>query len=529
MHEPEPAAPSPHVATPSAATHTLERGLWAWLACVAASVIAFTPVLHGYYLHTDDYFWSHYGGFSTDEIMRFLTSCGRPLAGVVFWLYSRWPGGMASMNVVRLISVLNVACMAYMCFRWLRIAKLAPLVALGLAIAVITQPAFQAYAAYLSTSGYGVGFSLAAVGTLMTHHAIETSEPRARRRRFAIAALAWFASAAIYQPAPFLVFSLLAVAILVTEPRQLWARWRGPALRYAAVFTVALVTYYVLWRIWAHFADLPNVGKYDNRATIGLAQVPERIRWFVHDVLLDVLNFWKMFPHRSVQIAMFAVAAVCAIADFDRRAPLWWLAKYALIAALGILCFTAPVMSGGPSLEYRTYAAPSTFWVLVLGVGAVRTATRLGAPPRAIAAGCITLALVGMFWASKTLTDFFVTPDGIEFMRVRHAVREFQKAHPGAPVRYVHVIPTPTALLVQGERHEFGEPSVRHPPNIRPIVLAALAERGIAEHPRITVQNGERWTEWGDRLSWTELARNDVPPSDPAETVVVDMRDVVLY
>ena len=134
-----------------------------------------------------------------------------------------------------------------------------------------------------------------------------------------------------------------------------------------------------------------------------------------------------------------------------------------------------------------------------------------------------------MVWASKTVTDFFVTPDGIELLRVRHALRVFQKEHPGAPVRYVHVIPTPTALVVQRERHEFGEPSVRHPPNIRPIVLAALAERGISDRPRITVQTDERWVEWGDRLSGMQLTSHDVAPSDPAQTVVVDMRDLVLY
>jgi hypothetical protein len=529
MHAPDDAAPVPDAMRDAAQPAWFARKRWVWLVCVAAVAIAFMPVLHGHYLHTDDYFWSPYGGFSASEILRFMTMVGRPLAGVLFWLFARWPGGIASMNALRLISVLNLACLAYMYVRWLRLAGLAPLAALGIAIAAITQPAFQTYAAYLCTGVYGLAFSLGAVGTLMTHHAIETALPRVRRRRFAIAALAWLASLAIYQPAPFLVFALLAVPILTTEPAQLWARWRGPALRYAAVFAAALAAYYVPWRIWAQFATLPSLGKYDNRAIIGLAALPERLGWFLHGVLGDAMSFWKMFPSPAIQIAAFAAAGAIAIADFDRRAPVQWLIKYAVIAVLGVACFAPSLLSGEPSLEYRTYAAVSTFWVMVILVGGVRTLARLGAPARATTAGCLAIAIVGMVWASKTVTDFFVTPDGIELLRVRHALRVFQKEHPGAPVRYVHVIPTPTALVVQRERHEFGEPSVRHPPNIRPIVLAALAERGISDRPRITVQTDERWVEWGDRLSGMQLTSHDVAPSDPAQTVVVDMRDLVLY
>jgi hypothetical protein len=417
-----------------------------------------------------------------------------------------------------------------MYFRWLRTWQLAPITALGIAIAAITQPAFQAYAAYLCTGVYGFAFSLGAVGALMTQRAIETAEPRRRHARFAVAALAWLAAAELYQPAPFLVFALLAVPILVTEPADLWARWRGPALRYAAVFAVALATYYVLWRAWAQVAAVPQLGKYDNRALVTAAQLPDRMRWFVHGVLLDAMSFWRMAPSAALQVAAFAVAGACALVDFDRRAPAQWLLKYAVIAVLGVACFAPSLISSEPSLEYRTYAAVSTFWVMVVLVGAVRAVGRLRRVPAwAAPAACAALAVVGMFWATRTVTDFFVTPDGLEFLRVRHAVRAFQQAHPRAPIRHVHVIPTPTALVVQHERHEFAEPSVRHPPNIRPIVLAALAERGVADRPRITVQSGERWIEWGDRLSGLTLASHELAPSDPADTVVVDMRDLVLY
>lgn len=112
---------------------------------------------------------------------------------------------------------------------------------------------------------------------------------------------------------------------------------------------------------------------------------------------------------------------------------------------------------------------------------------------------------------------------------MRQAVRAFHTAHPGAPIRYVHVIPTPTSLIVRQQRNEFGEPCVRAEPNIAPIVRAALSERGLTDRPRITVDRDGHWIEWGNRLHGFMLDSREVAPSDPAETVVVDMRDLVLY
>ena len=51
-----------------------------------------------------------------------------------------WPGGMASMNVLRRLGVLNIACVAYMYCRWLRIWGVAPFVALAISVVAITQP-----------------------------------------------------------------------------------------------------------------------------------------------------------------------------------------------------------------------------------------------------------------------------------------------------------------------------------------------------------------------------------------------------
>lgn len=69
-----------------------------------------------------------------------MTMVGRPLTGMILWMVLMWPGGMASMNVLRRLGVLNIACVAYMYCRWLRIWGVAPFVALAISVVVITQP-----------------------------------------------------------------------------------------------------------------------------------------------------------------------------------------------------------------------------------------------------------------------------------------------------------------------------------------------------------------------------------------------------
>jgi hypothetical protein len=65
------------------------------------------------------------------------------------------------------------------------------------------------------------------------------------------------------------------------------------------------------------------------------------------------------------------------------------------------------------------------------------------------------------------------------------------------------------------QRNELGEPSLRHGPNLRPIVTAALRELGITRDVRVFQSiPGEpsRWTEWGTELHWLSLDYFTGPP-----------------
>jgi hypothetical protein len=277
------------------------------------------------------------------------------------------------------------------------------------------------------------------------------------------------------------------------------------------------------------------------------------LNWYRTGVWFQVLNFWNLNPSLAVQWIAYAVAAAVALLDFTRRAPWQWLLKYFTIALLSIFCFLPSLASSAPQLQYRTYAAVSAFWVLLILVGATRAASRLdrrsvrwrrSAPrldrrsvrwlapalsARWLAPALGVLALVGVFWANSTVNDYFALPDTVEFQFVRHALRMYAAVNPGVPLRYVEVIPSGDPVTVQYQRDEFGQESVDWGPNIRPVVDAALAELGMSTHTPVLIDQGGTFVEYSRNLVGVGLAWADVPSPPAKGTAVVNMYDLVLY
>ena len=52
-----------------------------YLVMVGVLFFAYYPVLRGYYLHTDDYYWWYWGDASRKHVLGFGMTAGRPLAG----------------------------------------------------------------------------------------------------------------------------------------------------------------------------------------------------------------------------------------------------------------------------------------------------------------------------------------------------------------------------------------------------------------------------------------------------------------
>ena len=74
------------------------------------------------------------------------------------------------------------------------------------------------------------------------------------------------------------------------------------------------------------------------------------------------------------------------------------------------------------------------------------------------------------------------------------------------------------------QRNEMGEPTLRHGPNLRPIVIAALRELGIARDVRVfqsLPDDPSQWIEFGTQLHWMSLDYFAMKPL-PGKTITID-------
>ena len=124
--------------------------------------------------------------------------------------------------------------------------------------------------------------------------------------------------------------------------------------------------------------------------------------------------------------------------------------------------------------------------------------------------------------ANDAITPYIKIPDSIEFRFVKNEIDRLRR-EVGDDFNAVHVI-TVSGPVWTEQRNELGEPSLRHGPNIRPVVTAALRELGIRRDVRVTHSSPDapsQWTEWGTVLKGLALDSTAVRPTTQ-KTIIID-------
>ena len=173
-----------------------------------------------------------------------------------------------------------------------------------------------------------------------------------------------------------------------------------------------------------------------------------------------------------------------------------------------------------PSAEYRTYAALEGAIALLFVISLARIAQRIARWATPIAMAIVTIC--GICAAHVSIERYFTAPDFTEFRFVKDQIDRYQRIN-GSDFTMIHVIVVrrPVAAV---QRNELGEPSLRHGPNLRPIVTAALRELGIARDVRVfqsLPDDPSQWIEWGTQLHWMSLDYVYMRPL-PGKTITVD-------
>jgi hypothetical protein len=472
-----------------------------------ALLIAYFPAIHGYYLHTDDYFWSSFGGFSHAAILTFMSVVGRPLTGL---LYCAFDGvkTMRGMNFLRALSILNLAALGLLTYRYLRSELAGVTVALAAAVALMTTPPFATAVGFLSTAPYAFAATVGALAFVLVSEEVIGTRAHSRWGFAALACSLLIVSLALYQPGALFYVSLAAVSTFVADPSRFYRDHLRKLAVHGAILGAACGVYYWGWRAWLQHAHVPPLGKYDARQFI--IDIHGRVQWFLKTPLVEASNLWFVRPMTAVSILVGCVifAALC----LQRGRISGVVGKAAVLIVMLPITYGISLASYMPSAEYRTYTAMEGAVALLFVLSLARIvdtasswiAPRFAGP--AVATAMAIVAVGGILAAHVTIRRYFTAPDSIEFGFVKDQIdRYLRTAGPDFTMIHVIIVRRPVAAE---QRNELGEPTLRHGPNLRPMVTAALRELGTRRDVRVfqsLPDNPSQWIEWGTQLHWMSL------------------------
>ena len=518
---------------------------YAIAAIVLVIIVAYLPVMSAHYMHTDDYFWSRWGGFSCHDKIHFMSIPGRPLSGAAFCGFD-FLTNVPAMSLVRRLGVACIIGFSLLVFHLLRRNGVAPAAAAALSVIIATLPPFQVYAGYLTTSVFMFGAVLAAMAMIVVQDCVIPARTVATRLSAGFAAVVLLiVSFDLFQPTALFYITLLAIPILLSRPTTFFKDWVGRLMVYALIFTIACGLYYLSWRVFYLLDGTSEAGKYDGRRFVD--DVWARTGWFIGRPLVDTLNLWNITPR--LWLAWSAGIAIVGLFCYRIGEQLFFtkpdrvvalldelrvlkgygrLVVDGLNAGLYLLFFVAllPVsyainfVSVGPSPEYRTYGPLAMTVACLLFVSLYRVLA--AARPRLVTAILAAAAVGGTISAHLCLNGFFVKPDTLEYSHVVNQIKDYVARNGG--LEGVHIVQIHHPVAAEGQRYEIGEASLFHPPNVRPLVRAALEEAGVRPPVRVTISSSVTDGKWllpGTVLTGQSLDDRDIAPM-PRNTLVIE-------
>jgi hypothetical protein len=310
--------------------------------------------------------------------------------------------------------------------------------------------------------------------------------------------------------------SLAAVSTILADPAGFYRHHLRMLAIQAAILALACCIYYWAWRAWLQYAQVPLIGKYDPRQFI--IDIHGRVVWFLRTPLVEASNLWFVRPVIGISILVGCVVLLAL--SMETRGIAVMLGKTAILVAILPMTYGISLASYMPSAEYRTYTALEGAIALLFTISLARIVGSIS--HRAVPIAMATLVVGGVCAAHVTIQRYFTVPDSTEFRFVKDRIDRYRRTN-GTDFTMVDIIVVrhPVAAV---QRNEMGEPTLRHGPNLRPVVTAALRELGIARDVRVfqsLPDSPSQWIEWGTRLHWMSLDYFVMQPL-PGKTIVID-------
>jgi len=281
---------------------TLVKRPWGLLAGLAIPLITFgiyLPVIVVPYATADDFDSLAAGHGFFENLWHDSFQNGRPLGGVLEFPAFTFAPDIASLRLVRLVSVAGIALLGLLLYRALRRSHMNRWVSTAAVISIISLPSFQVYAAWTTAFISSYAAILAGLSSLVATAALDARFRGAALRLAASSALL-FSALLTYQQMAMFFWVFAAIAIL--RPGQRLARSGRLLALHVLVAIPTMAVDYSVFKILTHYYGVSN----PERASL-VHDVPAKLRWFIDQPLVNSLNLFALTPTRTLAVGVAAL------------------------------------------------------------------------------------------------------------------------------------------------------------------------------------------------------------------------------
>jgi hypothetical protein len=322
-----------------------------------------------------------------------------------------------------------------------------------------------------------------------------------RLARLAVAVVVMVTALSVYQPSAML-FCAIALVDVLGRYKAGTKETLGRAIIYAAVAGAALIGGWVIFSIGTHaYSTLVD----PHRAGITHESLA-KCRWFLSEVLPNVLNFSNICPSTTTALVVAALLVTGLMLHFQGAIP-----DRVLRLCLGAIALPAAYLPNLIASEswssYRTQTAIGASVVVLAFFALTGFARALGKPVLSIVFP--VLVATAAITAATNVTRYITFPQSIELAMVREALLA------RGPVQTLHV------LLIQPTVNDSAAPAWRYDEFGQPSTFVSWGARPIAKLVRRDAFGPSVWT------PVTVITPDQLPglTLDP-DTVLLDMRNL---
>jgi hypothetical protein len=503
--------------------------------------LMYLPVISGYYLHTDDYYWSKWGEYN--NTLEYYSVIGRPISGFLFSFLFNIVQNVGLMNILRFLVLIIISFIAFFIDKWFRYWKIDRFLSFLLTIICISMPSFQVYASYFSTLQYSVSILLSLIAFNLFFKTLNKSDSFTKRFfRMLIPVFIFLIALSANQLGATFSAALIILPVLLDnlilkkdDFRELITL--NFILIFLMIIFISIVAYYFFWIIGLKIFNASLGGKYDGRDIVG--NIFLRIIWVLKNPIYDAMNLWNIKQNLIVPIVILIINIISTfielINNFKQKkymsSILYIIFKYFIVFLLVMISFSAIILSSRPTSEHRLLSPLTTSIIIMTFISffrIIRTVT-LKFHKLIITVFLIFICSLGIYFANSTMLKFIISSDTMEFRYIKNIINSYIKKN--GNINEIHIITANNSLFTEFENHEFGEPNLRHGPNVAPLIRCALSELNINYHnlkililADINSKKGVLWSKSNGRIDYFQSHYDSVEISDNALTI--DMSEV---